>query len=169
MTSNYNSGKPSGGMHSSLPAEYIKLIRSGYFDEKEVIKEQYLWKTTKELTKGFRPGQGLTSTQLRNFYNHVKLAGNTYGDALSSREDQDKAGRILLIKVRQMDSLIHNAKSKQESKIPDTFFEFIKENVQVCKMPEDVMEGFIPHFQAVLGYFKYYEAMNKNQKQRKWR
>lgn len=148
-------------MHSFLPPEYLKLIRSGYFDEKGIIKEDYLWKTTKDLTKRFNPGQVLTSTQLRNFFNHVKLAKDTYKDSLASHKDLDAAGRVLMSKIRALDCLIHNAKGKQDSNIPDSFFEFIVENVKACESPKDVIDGFALHFQSVLGYSKYFEALKK--------
>jgi CRISPR-associated protein Csm2 len=161
MSANTAAGPPGRPIPGCLPRAYVDLVRSGYFDRDGVIREQYLRGITQDLVRRFQPGQqtGLTSSQLRNFYNNLKTAQTAYKNAVSSQEgDRRTAGQVLLRRVQTMESLIYYAKGKEDNTaIPDAFLHFILENVNACKTPKDVNEGFFPHFQAVLGFFKYYE------------
>lgn len=170
MSANTAAGPPGRPIPGCLPSTYVDLVRTGYFDRDGVIREQYLRGATQDLARKFQPGQrgGLTSNQLRIFFNNLKTAQTAYKNAVSAAEgDRAAADKILLRKVQAMDSLIRYAKGKQDnSAIPEAFFHFILENVDACKNSKDINDGFIPHFQAVLGFFKYYEQENQAQAQR---
>ena len=134
-----------------IPKDYTDELKKGYFNERGVIKKVFIKELSEKAAKSFLGPPQMTSTQLRNFYNHVKSSGTIYQ---LSRQDRDTAKDELLIKVQRLDSIVGYNKGRDGINIPVSFVEFIKANLEACKSADDVIAGFIPHFETVVGYFK---------------
>jgi CRISPR-associated protein Csm2 len=141
-TGNYgrtNEGPP------ALPAGYLQ---GGYFDSAGYIKQELLLEAASDIARklGKDSKVEMTSNQLRKFYNHVKIAEKAY--LLSGCKNK------LIVDIKALDAFVAEAKGK--GKVPEFFYNFVKENVAKVATVEDVLQGFIPHFQAVVAYYTYH-------------
>lgn len=137
--------KPGSG---SLSEGYLK---DGYFSSDGHIREDLLIDVAKRAAKSF--GQGypkLTNGQLKRFYSHVKTAEKSY----QYSGDQEK----LVLDIKTLNSFVAEAQGKK--KVPKEFYDFIRLNTEAVKSKKDVLKGFMPHFQAVVGYFSNYYPNN---------
>lgn len=131
-----------------LPPEYVsKLENYGYFDEKMNLSEDFLTTSASVVAKSFGTGHiKLKNHQLRRFYGHAKAAENRLkmtGDWGAVNTD-----------VKKLSPFASEAKGKD--KIPLSFYEFIEKNIGAIKERKDFEDGFIKHFEAVVGYFTYH-------------
>ncbi len=136
----YQGGKKPEGPRG-LPDGYL---REGYFSSDGHIQEELLTITADAVAKSF--GQGfprLTTGQLRRFYGHVKTAEKSY----QYTGDEKK----LVLDIKALASFVAEAQGKK--KVPRDFYIFIKKNTEMVKSEKDALKGFMPHFQAVVGYF----------------
>ena len=133
-------GKKPGGP-KGLPDGYLM---EGYFSSDGHIREELLTTTADRVAKCF--GQGypkLTNGQLRRFYGHIKTAEKSY----QYTGDEEK----LVLDIKALASFVAEAQGKK--KVPKDFYTFIKKNTEMVKSDKDAKKGFVPHFQAVVGYF----------------
>jgi CRISPR-associated protein Csm2 len=142
-TSTFQSG---GSTISGLPRDYLN---GGYFDADGNLKPEYLVKDgfadkiASDL-KDARPE--ITNHQLRRFYGHVRAADNRLrmtGNFPAVYND-----------LKKLDSFVAEAKGKK--KIQDLFYEFMVRNLKETRTEKDFKEGFMEHFQALVGFFTYY-------------
>lgn len=88
--------------------------------------------------------EGLSKTQMRRFFSHchaikIKLKGG---------EKWEKV-RPLFLSMRYVAGRSRDQTSKE---FPLIFFEFISVNVDKVKSKEDFLYGFMPHFEALVGF-----------------
>lgn len=85
----------------------------------------------------------LTPHQLRRFFNHCRRL-----------ETRLKAGKATWEQLRaqfmRLDYVAADALEKR--KIPQIFHDFIARNVAAVKDHKDFLEGFMPHFEALVGF-----------------
>lgn len=167
-----------------LPKEYIELLKEGYFDNCGVIKEQYLIGLAENVAISISGGKfsrkPMTATQMCSFFGHVRGAEMSYGYATQDIKKEEKSGKIttqevkekeqasgrqLVNQIKKLDMLVKNAASNIESSITPEFIQFISRNAVCCNSPRDILNGFIPHFEAIMGFFKYYERNKNNRNQ----
>jgi CRISPR-associated protein Csm2 len=135
-----------GGGSNALSPDYLQ---GGYFDAKGYLRERYIARggdadgIAKQL--GFdRPP--MVTHQLRRFYGHVRAAEN--------RLKMTGDFPAVYIDLKKLDSFVAEAKGK--GKIPDLFYDFITKNLDAIKTEKDFMDGFLEHFQAVVGFFTFH-------------
>jgi len=126
-----------------LPVGYLQ---EGYFDKDGHILPEVIEKWPMELAQIFLRG-GLTSTQLRRFFNRARAI-----------EQQDLPFERLREEILGLKPIV--AASVGRGVAPDVFKVFIDKNVdQATRSQTNFSRGFLTHFQSVVAYLKYYEKM----------
>lgn len=132
----------SGGGSSELPKGYLS---QGYFDSDGYIFEDLLDKTAQEVAKTICHAKpALTQHQIRGFFGHARDA--------ESQLRLLKDFRAIVPNIRRMKSLADDRASRTTNRIPDVFRDFIFRNVDAVKTEKDFTKGFMPHFEAVVGF-----------------
>lgn len=129
----------------SLPSGYLK---DGYFDQDGNLFHQIIQEWPETIAQSLARA-GLSSTQLRRFFNRAKAIEQQEMPFARLKED------ILSLKPIA-------AASVGREMAPPIFKEFIDKNVELAVISEDSFKrGFITHFQSIVGYLKYYEQSLK--------
>ena len=134
--------------------EYLK---EGYFDVNGNLKIEYVSREKVEpLVQAMCGTGGLSIHQVRRYLNHCRAVESklkTTGiDWLS-----------VLPMVKKLDISAAEGVSKQPSpKIPELFHDFIRSNVAAIKSPKDFVQGFLPHFEALIGFGQAHFKKEKN-------
>lgn len=131
---------------SALPAEYEDEIINGYFNEKGCLKESLIIKYPQQLANLFSLDQKVNKpTQIRKYYDYCK---NLEG-ILKIKNDFS----CIVADLYQLIPLTNNAMNK--GNISVAFRDFLEINInQAVKSEKNFLEGFIPHFQSLIGYYK---------------
>lgn len=137
-------------------------LEDGYFDNTGNIRTKLIDEKAQEIVESFADKYSkslIKYTQMRKFFQHARQAQRIY-EALSYEDRQTEKAIVELknriIKLKEMASY-----AKGRGQIPDNFLEFISTNVKTIKkaktsnIPAEIIKGFIPHFEAVVAYFKY--------------
>lgn len=130
------------------PEEYLlDILKHGYFNNAGNLRPQFVTRDqivplAKKMAEETPP---LTMHQVRRFFQHcraieAKLRANT------STWEAEKA--IFL----QLDIAAADGFNKSPKKIPKLFHDFIKSNVETVKNENDFLKGFLPHFEALVGF-----------------
>jgi len=136
-----------GSPERSLDSLWPNYLKGGYFDDQGNLRPEYLSRErvlhlAKEIANA-RPY--LTTHQIRRFFNHCRRI-----------ETKLKAGKATWEQVRaefmRLDSVAADALGKKQPKIPRLFHDFIMRNVAAVKNKKDFLEGFMPHFEALVGF-----------------
>ncbi len=133
------------------PREGLKpdYLQGGYFDENGYLKERYIIKGGDADSIAKRLGletPAMTNNQLRRFYGHVRAAEN--------RLRMTNNFSPVYLDLKKLEPLVAEAKGKR--KIPDIFYDFMTKNLDSVKTKEDFIEGFMEHFQAIVGFFTFH-------------
>lgn len=138
--------KGMGTEKQGLKPDYLQ---GGYFDENGCLKERYLAKggDADNLAQdlGFAK-PAMTNNQLRRFYGHVRAAEN--------RLRMTKNYLPVYIDLKKLEPFVAEAKGKK--KIPALFYDFMTKNLENIKTEKDFIDGFMEHFQAVVGFFTFH-------------
>lgn len=123
------------------------LMNRGYFDEvgnlrPEFVSRDRLVPLVEELSNA-KPS--LTMHQVRRFFQHCRAI-----EAKLRAKESTWAGEEAAF--RKLDVAAADAFGKSQKKIPQLFHEFIKLNVAAVKNEKDFLEGFLPHFEALVGF-----------------
>jgi CRISPR/Cas system CSM-associated protein Csm2 small subunit len=131
---------------TALPIEYEDEINDGYFDENKCLKEKLIIQFPKQLAELFSKDPKVNKpTQVRKYYDYCK---NLEG-ILKIKGDFNYIKPDLL----QLIPLTNNAVSKGH--ISNSFRDFIEINInQAIKSEKNFIDGFLPHFQSLIGYYK---------------
>jgi CRISPR-associated protein Csm2 len=139
------------------------LDKEAFITARSFVK--YLHKKTGKWEK---KENALSPTQLRRFFNEVKLLEKRYRGhvrALSKTREvafEEIKGGLLMLKAR---ALYAAASGERSEKIPKEFKEFILKCVNSTHTPDD-FEAFVKHFEAVVGHF-YWEEKDANRSLRR--
>lgn len=134
----------------SLDDIWPLYLQKGYFDEHGALQTDLLDRT--QLTKLIDAVcSDLTTHQVRRFFGHCRFI-----------EAALRGGRLTwpqaLPKVRFLDVAAADAYGKTKDggqpapKIPRLFHDFIKANIAIIKTQQDFLDGFLPHFEAFVGF-----------------
>jgi CRISPR/Cas system CSM-associated protein Csm2 small subunit len=132
-------GRLAGGGEGRFPPGYPQ-----YFTPEGHLRVELVMKEAEEMAKRFED-DGLRRHQLRAFYDHAKrqlqrLAyGAPFGDVWP------EIGRL-------RSCAADRAGRKGDNALPQSFKEFIDRNVEAVKDERCFRKGFMPHFEAVVGY-----------------
>ncbi len=152
------SGGPPGGPRQDGRARERGLdelwpgyLASGYFERdaagEPVLRPEFLKRATVEplVRQMAHSDPPLTSSQLRRFFQHCRAIEARLRGGGSSWE-QERAS-FLKLGVAAAD-----AWGKKPPKIPAIFYEFLRRNVDAVVRREDFLEGFLAHFEALVGF-----------------
>jgi CRISPR type III-A-associated protein Csm2 len=140
-------GRYPPGREQRLPSLPARYLQAGYFDDKGNVLPEAIQQWPEELAQTLRR-TGLTSTQMRRFFNRAReierqLDANQPFDRLKEQ--------ILALKPIA-------AASVGKGNTPELFKNFMDKNVYLAvRSPEAFKRGFLPHFQSVVAYLKYFE------------
>lgn len=138
-----SSGPPGPRSIEGLWPGYLK---EGYFDGGHLRVEFVTRERVEPLVQAMANGQpALTTSQLRRFFQHCRRVESRF------RHDRAEWGKVRPA-ILFLDAAAQDAFGKPEPKIPELFFDFIRRNVAAVKGPDDFLEGFIPHFEALVGF-----------------
>ena len=123
-----------------------RLRRLGYFDaggnlRSELVGRDSIAPLAEDMSKASPP---LTMNQVRRFFQHCRAIEAR----LRARASSWEAERTLHFAT--LDRAAADATSK--SKIPQMFHDFIQHNVAVVRTEKDFLQGFLPHFEALVGF-----------------
>lgn len=122
-------------------------LKTGYFDadgnlKLELVKRENMEPLAEEMTKAFPK---LTSNQIRRYFQHCRAIE-------TSLQSKQKTWEQVLADFYKLDVSAADAYGKDTKKIPRIFHDFIKANVAAVKTEDDFLKGFLPHFEALLGF-----------------
>jgi CRISPR type III-A-associated protein Csm2 len=123
------------------------LRRSGYFDaagnlRNEFVARDRIMRIAKNMSEAKPP---LTMHQIRRFFQHCRAIEAKIRAGTSTWPAEEAA-------FRQLDVAAADAFGKSPPKIPKLFHDFIKSNVAAVKNEKDFLKGFLPHFEALVGF-----------------
>ena len=135
----------------SLPSGYLDCLKSGYFDDRGIIKCELLTQMAEQVANDLG-GSGITSTQLRRFFAQVRSI---------ERELGQKDFSELAPQIQSLQPMVANyvgrGNSPWERERREVFKQFIDRNVELAMRDKDSFKkGFIPHFESVVAYYKYH-------------
>lgn len=112
-----------------------------YFSNDGVLKKEYVTTLAADIAGAFGRGR-LAKSQLRAFYSHAK-----------QQEQALEFGRALPEVMLQLQKMKYHANDRAtKGNIPRVFQQFIDRNLDKVNDRKLFLEGFMEHFQAVVGY-----------------
>ncbi len=146
--------------------DYYEELKNGYFTPNHVIKQEFLKEYPEIIVDdlaGIRLGKNgntesklrMSYTQIRNFYDYIRVAESSYRYSKEAGNDSETLKERFLAKIRRLDPMVTYALGRDNPSVTKEFRKFILANINSCNTVEDVINGFLPHFEAVVGYFKY--------------
>lgn len=131
-------------------------LRGGYFDDAGHLKIEYVSRERVEPLVQAMCGDrvGLTAHQVRRYFGHCR-AIETRLKAVGD-EKRAELWKDLLPEVKKLDIAAADGAAKQPAKIPAIFHVFIRRNVAAIKTDKDFLRGFLPHFEALVGFGQAY-------------
>lgn len=128
--------------------EYLK---GGYFDDAGNLRTEYVCREKVEPLVQAMCAQhpGLTTHQVRRYFGHCRAIETK----LRAAGADWNSVRPL---VCRLDVAAADGAFKQSPKISELFLDFIRRNVAAIKTQKDFVEGFLPHFEALVGFGQAY-------------
>lgn len=141
-----NSFRPDTSTSFRFDGSYL---RDGYFEEKNgkrYIRLELLDKTASDIAK-LLGNQGMKSAQLRKFFNKAR----------GIEAKLDRARDFDGIKADLTRLKPNTAYQQGRSLIPVEFLTFMEKNIALATQDQyNFREGFLSHFESVVGFFVYY-------------
>jgi CRISPR type III-A-associated protein Csm2 len=127
--------------------DWVSLYKVGYFDEKGHLRPEFVRReTVNDLAfKIANDGKGLTRTQVRRFFQHCRRMEQKLKVSKASWDD-------LRSDLFRLDNAAADAINKDKPKIPRLFHDFIMHNVKAVHTQHDFLDGFLRHFEALIGF-----------------
>ncbi len=121
-------------------------LKSGYFDQEGNLRAEFVLRENVGKLARQVEIERLTTGQLRRFFGHAR-----------GIEQRLKLGQQTWESLRpeflKLDVAAEDARGKKPSpKIPEIFYDFIKRNVAAVKTEREFLRGFLPHFEALVGF-----------------
>lgn len=116
----------------------------GYFDAAGNLKPEFVERNSMlPMAEAMEVGR-LTSNQIRRFFGHCRR--------LETRLKAGETWARVRADFLMLDSAAADAVGKSPKKIPENFHNFIMRNVAAVKNEKDFLQGFLPHFEALVGF-----------------
>lgn len=121
-------------------------LAQGYFKEGFLVADYVRRDRILPLVRAFAAATPpLTNHQLRRFFQHCR--------AVEARLKRNSGEWPQLeVEFRRLDMAAADAFGKKDRKIPKIFHDFIAMNSRTVQGKDDFLKGFIPHFEAVVGF-----------------
>ncbi len=147
-SSNTNNNNASKNSKETMKFDFSE---KGFLTEKGIIREELITTEAKEIAKEFVK-KGLSVTQLRAFFNEVKIIKNRLK---SDGTNYDKEFPLILLVKSKAE---YKSKAKR-AKIPEVFKNFLIASVdRIWKdkkegKGKEIFDAYILFFEAIVGYF----------------
>jgi len=170
----YNTGKPQRGPHGgggryegpgrgyggqaqrqpedSIANHWPEYLKDGYFDDKGCLKIEYV--SREKVENLARKMANMTIHQIRRYFGHCR--------AIETRLRGGEPWESVWPEVKKLDIAAADGAAKQPPKIPPLFHDFIRRNVDKIKSEKDFLKGFLPHFEALIGFGQAYFKKERN-------
>lgn len=123
-------------------------LEGGYFDADGHLKVEYVAREKVEpLVQAMcRDGRApLTTHQVRRFFGHCR--------AIETKlKSLNVEWGAIWSELHKLDIAAADGLAKDRPKIPVLFADFITRNVAAVKNDKDFLQGFLPHFEALVGF-----------------
>lgn len=122
-------------------------LEGGYFDDHGNLRIEYVSREKVEPLVEImcRRRPLLTAHQIRRYFGHCR--------AIETRlRANAKAWEDVWPDVKKLDVAAADGAAKQPAKIPALFHDFIRRNVAAIRCEKDFVDGFLPHFEALVGF-----------------
>jgi len=136
-------------------------LEGGYFDDEGFLRIEYVARERLEpLVRAMvkpRPhaDQPLTSAQLRRFFHHCRRAEARLKAETASWSEVHP-------QIVFLDAAAQDAVGKVQPKIPALFADFISRNVAATRSEMEFLKGFLPHFEALVGFASPFFQRDRN-------
>jgi len=137
----------SGAPEPTLQQLWPGYLEAGYFDGSGNLRPECVARHKMvPLVRAMANGQPkLTAHQVRRFFQHCRAIEARLRSRASNWEAEEAA-------FRKIDVAASDAYGKSPKKIPQLFHDFIERNVARVRSEEDFLKGFLPHFEALVGF-----------------
>jgi CRISPR type III-A-associated protein Csm2 len=135
-------GNPPQKTLDQLWPDYLK---AGYFDPDGNLRVDFVSRSKVQPLVQEMGNAKLTSNQLRRFFQHCRAIEARLRAKTSSWRAEEAAFRML-------DVAAADALGKSTAKIPKLFHDFVQRNVAAVRTETDFLKGFLPHFEALVGF-----------------
>jgi hypothetical protein len=144
----------------SLLDLWPNYLRDGYFDNNktesplrpEYVQREKIVPLVETMANAYPK---LNSHQARRFFQHCR--------AIETRLRAKKADwSIEESNFLRLDMAAADARGKEQRKIPQIFHDFIKLNVAAVHTEKDFIKGFLPHFEALIGFGSAFFSKDRN-------
>lgn len=147
----HNQHRGSQRPETTLSQLWNSYLQDGYFDAAgnlriEFVARHRIMPIAKAMSEA-KPS--LTMHQIRRFFQHCRAIETKIRAGTSTWSAEEAA-------FRQLDVAAADAFGKSQRKIPEIFHDFIKSNVAAVKNEKDFLKGFLPHFEALVGFGSQY-------------
>jgi len=132
-------------------------LKDGYFDTEGNLKVEYVSREKVDpLVKQMAGGRpNLTSAQLRRFFGHCRTLETRLKSGAATWDE-------LRAQFKFLAAAAADAYGKAQPKIPGLFYDFIQRNVDAVKSEKDFRRGFLPHFEALVGFGSLHIQKDRN-------
>lgn len=135
--------------NSVLFTLFPQYLENGYFDGSgnlrvDYVRRERIERIAQRMSNDW-PRSGKPTHQLRRFFQHCRAIEAKLRAKTSSWSAEEAA-------FRQIDVAAADAFFKSERKIPLIFHDFIRLNVDAVRSEKDFLKGFLPHFEALIGF-----------------
>jgi CRISPR type III-A-associated protein Csm2 len=121
----------------------------GYFDGQGHLRPEFVSKQGVEpLARKFAE-EKLNMAQLRRFFNHCREIERRLRSKQTTWEEERT-------NVAKLAAFAADAAGKSPPKIPRSFLDFIDRNVGAVRTERDFLDGFMEHFEALVGFSALY-------------
>jgi CRISPR type III-A-associated protein Csm2 len=136
-----------GSPNDTIAQHWPDYLKGGYFDTGGCLKVEYVSRERVEPLA--QKMSSLTIHQIRRYFSHCR--------AIETRlRSVGAAWESLWPEVKRLDVAAADGAAKQPPKIPPLFHDFIRRNVDKIKTKDDFLKGFLPHFEALVGFGQAY-------------
>lgn len=138
----------SGAADVRVRDQWPGYLEDGYFDADGHLKVEYVARDKVEpLVQAMcRDGRApLTTHQVRRFFGHCRAIETK----LKSLKVEWGA---VWSELHKLDIAAADGLAKNPQKVPALFADFIARNVAAVKDDKDFLQGFLPHFEALVGF-----------------
>lgn len=136
-------GRTARDSELSLSQLWPDYLKDGYFDADGCLKVEYV--SREKVEPLAQKMATLTIHQVRRYFGHCRAVETRLksGGASWAAVSPD---------VKKLDVAAADGAAKQPPKIPALFHDFIRRNVDKIKCEKDFLKGFLPHFEALVGF-----------------
>lgn len=144
-------GRPGGAggrdANETIAQRWPDYLTDGYFGPDGSLKIEYV--SREKVEPLAQSMSSLTIHQVRRFFGHCR--------AIETRLKSGGATwASLWPEVKKLDIAAADAAAKQPPKIPGLFHDFIRRNIDKIRNEKDFLRGFLPHFEALVGFGQAY-------------